>query len=275
MRTVAKGATMLRSVLLKTLRDQRRSLLAWATSIVLLVMMYGSFFPSIRHMPSMNDYLNQMPEALRSMFALSGADISTPTGYVQIELLSFMGPILVILYAVSAGNAAVAGEEDRHTMDLLLANPISRTRVVLDKLGAMIIGILLLTTVTGAALLLSGPLFGLTVPAGKATAAMLHLGLLGLVFGALALAIGAATGRTGVSRGVPAVAAVLAYMVNGLAPMVSWLEPFQKFSPFYQYVGHDPLHNGVSGSAVAVSVLTIAGLAVIAIWGFRRRDVLA
>ena len=131
--TTAVVATMLRSVLLKTVRDQRRSLLAWAVSILLLVMMYGAFWPSIRDQPSMNDYLTNLPEALRSLFTMSGADISTPTGYVQIELLSFIGPIVVILYAVSAGNAAVAGEEDRHTMDLLLANPISRTRLVLDK----------------------------------------------------------------------------------------------------------------------------------------------
>lgn len=124
-------------------------------------------------------------------------------------------------------------------------------------------------------MLLSGPAFGLTIPAGKAGAAMVHLGLLGLVFGALALAIGAATGRTGASRGVPALVAVLAYMVDGLAPMVSWLEPFQKLSPFYQYGGHDPLLSGVSGPAVLVTVLTIVVLVMIAIWGFRRRDVLA
>src|SRR5665811_1738184 len=88
--------------------------------------------------------------------------------------MSFIGPILAILYAVSAGNAAVAGEEDRHTMDLLLADPISRTRLVLDKLGAMIIGILLITAVAGASLLLSGPVFGLSIAAGKAAAAMVH-----------------------------------------------------------------------------------------------------
>src|SRR5665647_883952 len=156
-------------------------------------MLYGSFWPSIKDQPSMSDFMNQMPEAMRSMFAMSGADLSTPAGYAKVELMSFIGPILAILYAVSAGNAAVAGEEDRHTMDLLLANPISRTRLVLDKLGAMIIGILLITAVAGASLLLSGPVFGLS--------------------------IAATTGRTGASRGVPALVAVLAYMVNGLASM--------------------------------------------------------
>ena len=67
-----------------------------------------------------------MPATLRSLFAATGADMSTPVGYIQIELMSFMGPLLVILYAVLAGSAAVAGEEDRHTLDLLLANPVSR-----------------------------------------------------------------------------------------------------------------------------------------------------
>lgn len=84
-----------------------------------------------------------------------------------------------------------------------------------------------------------------------------------------------ATGRTGASRGIPALVAAVAYMTNGLAPMVSWLKPFQKFSPFYQYGGHDRLRNGISGSGVFGAVLTVAGLVAIAIWAVRRRDVLA
>jgi hypothetical protein len=48
-----------------------------------------------------------------------------------------------------------------------------------------------------------------------------------------------------------------------------------KFSPFCQYGGHDLLRKGISGPGVAVSVLSVAGLVLIAIWGFRRRDVLA
>jgi ABC-2 type transport system permease protein len=101
------------------------------------------------------------------------------------------------------------------------------------------------------------------------------MALLALVFGALALAIGAATGALGASRAVPAVVAVVTYVVNGLGPQVSWLEPFQKFSPFYQYVGHDPLRTGVSVAGVIVAVGTIAVLVAIAVAGFRRRDVSA
>jgi ABC-2 type transport system permease protein len=264
---------MLRSVALKTLHDQRRSLVGWVVAVVLLVLMYAAIWPSIRDQPSMSDFLDQMPEAFRSLFATSGADMSTAVGYVQIELMSFMGPTLLILYAVGQGSAGVAGEEDRHTLDLLLGSPVSRTRVVLEKAAAMVLGTLLLAAVTGAALVLVGRLFDLDLPTGATAAAMLHLALLGLVFGALALAVGAATGSPGRSRGVAAAVAVLAYLVNGLGGLVDWLRPFQRLSPFYQYSAHDPLRAGVSWPAVAVAVLTITALVAVAVWGFGRRDV--
>jgi ABC-2 type transport system permease protein len=266
---------MFRSVWTKTLYEQRRALLAWVVSLVLLVAMYVAIWPSIKAQPSLSDFLNNMPETFRALFAASGADMSTPVGYIQIELMSFMGPLIVILYAVVAGAAAVAGEEDRHTLDLLLANPVSRGRIVLEKAAAMVLGTFALAAVTGLALVLEGGWADMALPVGGVAAAMLHLALLGVVFGALALAIGAAFGHAGASRAVPAVVAVVAYVVNGLAPQVSWLQPVRKLSPFYQFNGHDPLRNGVSGAAVLIAVGTVVVLVALAVAGFRRRDVAA
>lgn len=266
---------MLVSVLAKTLRDQGRSLLAWSVSLALIVAMYAAVWPSVRDQPSMSDFIDQMPEAFRSMFATSGADMSTPTGYIQIELLSFMGPIAILIYAVGAGARAIGGEEDRHTMDLLLSNPVGRGRVVLDKFLAMAVGTFLLATVMGVSLVLEGKLVDLQLPADKVAATMLHLALLGVVFGALALALSAGTGRTGLSRGVPGALAVIAYIVNALAPLVDVFDRVQQVSPFFQYIAHDPLRQGVAWDGVAVSVSTIAVLVALAVVGFRRRDVAA
>ena len=264
---------MLRSVGLKTLYDQWRGLAAWAVSLVLLVAMYVAIWPSMRGQPSMTEFLDQMPQAMRALFAAAGADMSTPVGYIQVELMSFMGPMLLLIYAITAGASAIAGEEDRHTLDMLLANPVSRTRIVLEKLATMTVGTLALAAVLGVALVVEGALADMNLPPAKIAAAMVHMGLLALVFGALALAIGAVTGHAALSRGVPAVVAVLAYIVNGLAPVVSWMEPMQRYSPFFQYNGNDPLRNGLSWVAVAVAVLTVAALGAAAVAGFRRRDV--
>lgn len=263
------------SVAVKTLYDQRRALLAWSVSLVLLVAMYVAIWPSIRDEPSMNDFLDEMPKAFRALFAASGADMSTPVGYVQVELLSFMGPMLLLIYAVNAGANAIAGEEDRRTADLLLATPVSRTRVVLEKLAAMTAGTLLLGVITGVALVGEGSFADMGLPAGKVSAAMLHMVLLSMVFGCLALATGALTGSTTMSRALPAMAAVVAYVVNGLGSIVSWLETARMVSPFYQYVGHDPLRNGVSWAGVVVALATVAVLAFVAVVGFGRRDVFA
>ncbi len=264
---------MLHTVATKTLRDQRRALGWWSLSLALLVGMYVAIWPSIRDQPSMNDFLDQMPEAFRAMFASSGADMSTPVGYIQVELLSFMGPILLLLYTVTSGSGALAGEEDRRTMDLLLSAPVSRTKVVLSKLAAMVAGTALLAGVLALAAIVEGSWADMDLPVGNIVAAMVHLGLLGLVFGTLALAVGGVTGQPGLSRAMPAVVAVLAYVLNGLAPIVDWLEPYQKLSPFYQYIGHDPLRHGLSTSSVLVAVATVAVLTAVAVVGFRRRDV--
>lgn len=255
----------------QTLRLQRRGLLLWSLGLTAMVALYGSLWPSIRDQASVTDLMDQLPEVLRSLLAVT--DMSTPVGYVQAELLGLTGPLLVILFAVLTGSNAIAGEEDRRSLDLLLANPVSRTRVVLERMAAMAVGLAVLVGVMGLALAAAGVLAGLDLPVARVAAAMLHLGLLGCVFGALAAAVGAATGNLAAARAVPAVAAVLAYLVNGLAPLVDGLAPFRELSPFAQYSNHVPLLNGVSTSGVLVAVGTVSVLAALAVAGFRRRDV--
>ena len=267
--------TMLHGISRKTLRDQRHGLLAWAVGVALLVAMYVAMWPSISGQPSMRSFLDQMPKALRALFAASGADMSTPSGYVQVELLAFMGPMLLLIYAITSGAAAIAGEEDHGTADLLLACPVSRTEVVLRKAAALAAGVIGLSLVMGASLIAEGAAAGMHLPIGHVIAAMTHLALLALVFGALALAVGAATGHATASRAGAAVVAVLAYVINGLGQVISWLHPIRKFSPFYQYIGHDPLHTGYSVAALIVAVVTIAVLLAVAVTTVRRRDLAA
>ncbi len=96
--------------------------------------------------------------------------MSTPVGYIRIELLSFMGPILVLLYAVGVGSSSIAGEEDRRTLDLLLTTPVTRSRVVVDKALAMVLGTLGLAVVLGVALVAERRLADMDLPAGNVAA---------------------------------------------------------------------------------------------------------
>lgn len=265
---------MLRSVVAKTMRDQRRSLLIWSLSMAALVGMYAGFYPSFHQSNAYNDVVNQMPKALRDLFTAGiGVDFGSGAGYVYMEMLSFMAPLVVLLYAIGAGASAIAGEEERRTLDLLLSTPVSRARLVLEKFAAMCAGVLAITVAMGVALVSFGAAANMGLDTSNVAAAMVHLALLGLVFGTLALTAGAAAGRMTAARSVAALVAVVGYLVNGFAPSVSWLHPVQKASPFYQYIGADPIRHGLSLAAVGVAVATIIVLVAGAVWLFDRRDV--
>jgi ABC-2 type transport system permease protein len=145
--------------------------------------------------------------------------------------------------------------------------------VVLGRAAATAAGTVLLAAVTGAALVVAGALGGPAIPVGRVAAACLHLALLGLVFGALAVAVAAATGRAVPARAVPGLLAVLAYVLNGVAPLAGWPAAVRDLSPFAQYSAGPPLAAGVSPPGVAVAVGTAAVLLGLAVAAFRRRDV--
>ncbi|MFI5040284.1 MAG: ABC transporter permease, partial [Acidimicrobiales bacterium] len=170
--------------------------MAWTASLVCLVGIYVAVYPSVKGNSSFAQMIDQMPKAYRALFsATSGVDFTSAAGYLNTELLTFMGPLLVLVYAIGAGASAVAGEEERHTLDLLLANPVSRTRVLSEKFAALVAGVALLMGVLWIALLALGTAAGMDVPIVKSGAAVVHLGLLGVEFGALALLVGALTGH--------------------------------------------------------------------------------
>jgi ABC-2 type transport system permease protein len=267
---------MLPSVLARTARDQRRSLAVWAVALAVLVAMYVAVYPSVKGNSSFAKLINEMPKAYRALFSVtSGADFTTAAGYLNTELLSFMGPLLVLVYAIGAGSTAVAGEEDRHTLDLLLANPLSPGRVVVEKFVALVGGVALLMGALWVALIAEGALAGLDAPIANAAAAAVHLGALGVEFGALALLVGALSGHLGASRAVPGLVAVLSYLVNGFGQLVAGLRPLRPFSPFYAYNGHDPLRTGVWVPGLVVLTATTAVLVGAAAAAFSRRDIRA
>ena len=68
-----------------------------------------------------------------------------------------MIPLLLIIATVSAGSAAVAGEEERGTLELMLSLPRARRRLVVERLAALVAEAAGLGAVLWAALLVPHP----------------------------------------------------------------------------------------------------------------------
>jgi len=259
----------------RTLRDQRRALTGWAIGVVALVLLYSSFYPSIKaNAATFEEYFEKMPEAFRTMIGGAGS-FTSPVGYIQTEFFSLMGPLLLMILAIGAGARALAGEEEARTLDLLLANPISRRRVALEKLWALVATTAGVGATLGIAIALIGPPFGLRVGLANLAATVLSTILLAIVFGAVALAVGGWRGRRAPAIAVPVSAAVLTYVLWVLAPSVEGIRGLRLLSPFYHYIANDPLRRGLDLKHAAVLVAIAAVAVVLALAAFDRRDLAA
>jgi ABC-2 type transport system permease protein len=264
---------MATDVALETLRDRRRSLLWWILGVAGIVALNVVFYPSVRDDPALNEFARDLPESVRALFVGGELDLTSPVGYLNSQVYALMAPLLLLIFAIGAGAGGVAGEEERGTLDLLLAQPLRRRGYVTAQfaaLGALVAALsgALLATVAVTALLVD-----LDIGLDRLLAASVSLWLLGLLFGSLALAVGAITpGRT---RAIAAAAgvAVLAWLLDGLAQTVGALEPLRPVSPYYQAMGRNPLGEGAPWTGWALIALGVAVAAFAAAWGLERRDV--
>jgi ABC-2 type transport system permease protein len=157
-------------------------------------------------------------------------------------------------------------------MEILLANPISRRRLALEKAAALAATVGLLTLAVFLVVWLGGLAVGLEPGVGNLAAAVFALFLLSSGFGALALGIGAATGRRGAAIGIAAAVALGGYLLQSLGPLVDALEPWTVLSPFAHYASGDRLRDGFDAGAVAILLglgLLLVGTAAAS---FERRD---
>ncbi|MCU0270371.1 MAG: ABC transporter permease [Acidimicrobiales bacterium] len=229
---------MLTTVFTKTLRDQRRSLLGWSIGIAGTVALMAAIWPSFADM-DIDAMMAEYPEDLKEAFNIT--DLSTGVGYLNAELFSFMIPIMFIVFAVGRGGRLVAGEEEDGTLETLATLPLTRTRVLLEKAAALVVGIGVLTIVLWASLVLGSAVVDMGIGPLEALNGALAMFCFGLEFGLIALAVSAGTGRRALAVGVTSAVAGLSYLLFLMGRLVDAFEPYLVLSPFHQALSEGPL----------------------------------
>ena len=258
---------MLRDVFTKTLWDARRSVAGWAVAISAVAATYAAFWPTV-NTPQMQQALRNYPEGILQAFNYD--DLTSPAGYLGSSVYGLLVPLLVAVFTIAFGTRAVAGDEEAGTLDLLLAHPVSRTRVALQRFAALAAALVLVAAVLWLAMLaIAGPAELEGVTAAETT----QLALFGACLGALAFAVGAATGRKALALGASAGVAVLTYLANGVFPQVQGLEWTRDLSPWHWYLGGEPLTNGLQTSDALLLLAVTVVLVAAGSWRFNRRDV--
>ena len=254
------------------LADHRRALAGWCVGIAAYIALVAAIFPSIESSPDFDKRVENYPDILKSLFGISsGADITSGAGYLDVELFSFMLPLLVLVLAVGSGARAFAGEEDAGRLELVLAYPVRRHSVVLAKGAAVAAEIGVVCSCAGITMLVFDQIVDLQLSYARLFGALLSLASLGLLYGWLALSVGAAVPSRAFAIGVPAGAAAAAYLVSGLHALAGWLDPFRFLSPFW-LVGSSPLQKGADDVGLIVVATVAIGVLLAGAFLVERRD---
>ncbi|HYM14121.1 MAG TPA: ABC transporter permease subunit [Dehalococcoidia bacterium] len=254
------------SVLTKVLREQRIQVAGFGLALAVIAALDVFIWPAYRD-PLQNF---QVPPALQAL--IGDLNIATAPGFLASEFYSWI-PILLIVFAVIAGTGAIAGEEGSGSLDLLLAQPVSRRSLVLQKVAATCIGSALIVSIGYLGFLVSIPFVSIAVSLGDVAMASANMLPITLFFFALSLWLGAVSPSRGMASGLAIGVATVSYFLYSLANGVQALRSVRYASPFYYYGTGDALVHGLNwwhiGLLLGIAVLFV----VAALRAFERRDV--
>ncbi len=269
----------MKDVVFWELKQRRKVIFWWIAGSVVMTLVIMALFPSIRDKAAdMNAVINQMPKELRGL-KTGGAtqiDVGDPAQFLNSQLFYITLPMIWIILAITRGSGILGREDQSHTLELLLARPIARGKLLLAKAAAFVLEFAIVIGATWLLLILFAPVFDLHISTAALTLATLYTGIFSLSYGYIAFALQAASALTKWAATAVAVALGFGgYILAGLSTLTDWLKYPVKLVP-YHYFDMLTVLDGKSSAPrglLAYLVATFALGTIVAYLGFRRRDV--
>jgi ABC-2 type transport system permease protein len=254
---------------------RRMSTLWWSLGVVGFAALLALAYPTVRGNSELDKTFAGLPPGVQAALGLDpGSSLTAPIGYLNSQYFANVLPAVFLIFAIGLAAWSIAGDEGAGTLELLLANPVSRRRVAVERAAGLI---LLMTAVTAAsvvALAVLAPPFQLTngLSVSDIAAATVATALLALTFAAVAFAVGAATGRRSLAITSASTLAVAGFVIEGLAAQVKVLQPLRAASPWHWALGTDPLRHGLGWESAVLPMAVSAVLLGVGAIAFSRRD---
>lgn len=261
------------TVLRATLHQRRASIFWFCTSLVLYSWLMTWLWPQLGG-EEYQRMIESLPPELLAIFGGTEVPFGSLGGYFQTEYLGLLWIAIVAAAVVLFAARAIAGEVGSGTLELVMAQPVSRLRFVVTRIVALVGYVVLLALSTFAPIQLFGPRYEVELSAGTfwtlcALAALFMLAVGG--FAMLLSAIFRDAGKPGAIAAGVLVVMWLADLVSNVSEAAEVLDPINLVA--YWQPGKI-----INGEAVPPAAWWVyAGVAVVslaaAVVAFSRRDV--
>lgn len=261
-------------------REFRRGLkplLIWCLVMAGLILITLSVYTSMaEQQQQLQQLLDTYPESIKKAFGMNELDMGSLLGFYGVEVY-MMVTLIGSVYAALLAAPMLVKEENDKTAEFLLTKPVTRTRIVSEKLLAVAVNLLLFN----AAMALASVAGFRFAPEGEwdeGTFLQLVAGalLLHAVFASVAFLLSAVLRK---SRNILAASLGLVFMSYflGLVSSLSEDLKFLKYVSFFKYVdAADILSNGALGP---VHILILAAVSAVCIGSayarYLRKDIAA
>ncbi len=265
---------MNRDLFIRTWRGQRLKLLiaslaiaAWSLFLPVIYQSFGSQMEALVES-------GIIPEQFTNF---GGGDVFTLSGSVALGYIHPISIILVAIFAVGFAAAAIAGERQRGTLEVVLARPISRRTVYVTLLVALVafIAIILAASILGT--VVGAAVVGVLDELATERLPLLWLNgvLLWAAFGAIGLAASVSFDRLTPALGITVAIVIVSYFLEILGSLWPDAEVLQPYSLFHYLAARDVLNGDVSPGGFVLLAGVIAAAIAWALIVFPRRDLAA
>ena len=275
---LGRPARGLGSVLAKTLRDSRRSILIATIFLASVILTGGAAMATAfgtaatRHEAA--DLAAAMPPILQGLLG-PPVGLTSLGGFIEWRFYAVIAFFLPI-WSILALSSTLASEADRGSLDIVATTRLARRRIAVEKVLGHVLAVAVTMVVTAVVLVLTGSAFGTLpgdeIPVDAAVGFVVLTGALILVPGAIAFALSPVVGR-GASAGIAAAAMVAAYFLNAFRASIPAFDTVAPASWYAWTRGHIPLAGVFDWPSLLASAGLIMVLLVFGVVLFERRDI--
>lgn len=253
------------------LRQGRTSFLIWTAAIGFLLAVCIFLFPEMKgQMDRVSDVFASMG-SFTEAFGMDRLNFGTLTGFYAVECGNVLG-LGGAFYATICAAGILSKEEKDKTAEFLLTHPVSRKKIITEKLIAVLIQITAMNIVIYAVSAGSIAAVGEAIPWKEIS--LLHLAyyllqieLAGVCFGISAFL---RKGSTGAGLGV----AAIMYFLNLIANIADVVEFLKYITPFGYCDGADIVSNSrLDGGMIAVGAVIGIGGIITAYFKYTNKDI--
>ncbi|MGA9139823.1 MAG: ABC transporter permease subunit [Methanocella sp.] len=258
------------AVFIQTLKDKARGNILAILLIIVFITYMVMMFPEVQKITGIDEIMKN--PAFQALLGKT-PDFTSFDGFMSMEAFGLTS-LVICGYVGFLTASFLAGEIEMKTIDLLLAQPISRVRLVIDRYGALVPVIVLLVLAMLAGVFIGTKYMNIGASYQWFACALAFMGLFMLAFGAISLFISAIMSDGRIAGIVSLGLLIVMYFMETVGESVEKLAIVRSLSLFhYARYSEILVYHDLSIANIAVLIGIAIAFVALAVIAFRRRDI--